>query len=97
MTLNLDEIERVAREATPGPWTFHEDRYGNAFNDADGNHVCFAAPCATENSELVISPADAAFIAALHPAAVLELVAEVLRLRAALKEACDGTRSPVPA
>ena len=75
MTIDVDELERLAKAATPGPWTTKPD------DDQRKHLLC------TETGAwfgvVEASPrnaADAAFIAAANPAVVLELVR---RLRAA--------------
>ena len=83
----LDELEKLAGEATPGPWRVEEAPivagYYGGINAADGStiviatdFVClecgeFTGECGIERKE------DAAFIAAANPAVVLALIAEV--------------------
>ena len=79
MELDLNELERLAKSATPGPWN-RQDFYssGNRYgvDGFDGNCVCtsFGPGCS----------GDFDFIAAANPAVVLELVR---RLRDAEKDA----------
>lgn len=80
---DLDELERLAKAATPGPWEV----------DGDGRDICgFAGRLGAANGEPPYEitenngfmrnsmAADAAFISAANPTVVLELVR---RLRAA--------------
>lgn len=72
---DLDDLERLAKAATPGPWTTKPD------DDARKHLLCTETGAWFGRVEA--SPrnaADAAFIAAANPAVVLELVR---RMRAA--------------
>jgi len=74
MTIDLDQLEALARAATPGPWG-RDGQDGGTWlvrGDMDGSYVVLA--------ENIKKWDDAGYIAALAPAAVLELVQ---RLRAA--------------
>lgn len=78
----LKELERLASEATPGPWNW--DSYDHVccpmVRPEDlGNEVC----CVSIESQCRY--ADGLFIAASRTA-IPALVAEVLRLRAALEK-----------
>lgn len=73
----LAELERKARAATPGPWTHCVDDDNSSYVAAGELVVCEVAQAFSDNL------ADGDFIAAADPPAVLALVAEVLRLRAA--------------
>jgi hypothetical protein len=75
--MDLDELERLAREATPGPWRADQE-FGYVHPSNDRNVlVC------TFHDELVrdTDGADAAYIAAVSPDVVLALVAEIRALR----------------
>jgi hypothetical protein len=79
----LDELERKATAATPGPWVHlhgedFELVYGVAIRSEDGHSVA-------EWDDLPLSPDDADFVAAANPKTVLALVAEIRRLRSAPK------------
>ena len=92
-TLDLDELERLAREATPGPWCCEScgeeraDGLGDTrlicapSNDHPGKTQCLAAmeghPSEYAN--------DAAFIAAANPAAVLALIERLRVAEAAVR------------
>lgn len=70
--IDLDELEKLAKAATPGPWHFHQDD-GTAL---DISEVCIPRP--EEDVDLSIASLledrDGAFIAAANPQAVLELI-----------------------
>ena len=71
MIIDLPKLERLAREATPGPWrrgTSTGDDKSSVFHD-DG----FVAECYWK--------ADAEYVAAASPDAVLELITEHRELR----------------
>ena len=70
--IGLDELEKLAKEATPGPWSHirdivigDESKLFESYND---------------NVE------DARFVAAANPSTVLDLVAEIKELRSILAE-----------
>lgn len=67
----LDALEAAAKAATPGPWNTKE---GPDFSEIFAHD---------KNIALIGSQhADAAYIAAANPAAVLELIAELRQTRA---------------
>jgi hypothetical protein len=92
MTVDVDKLAELARAATPGPWKY-EDGYFDATPREDGTvgyddmANVYGAPIEVgtpvqpvqEVPRLAYLPsnADAAFIAAANPAAVLELVERV--------------------
>src|SRR5262249_26982766 len=92
----LKEWSTLCDKATQGPWRWFEDQYGNKFESATGETVAFAAPVGYQNSEILISPEDAAFIAAARTAvpALIDATArartEVDDLRRMLGEACNA-------
>lgn len=74
--INLDELERLAKAATPGPWC---DRgFGGIQPESGGSLV---AVTVTKGGCLPDYVENSAYIAAVNPTAILELVAEVRRLR----------------
>lgn len=89
---DLDKLEQLAGAATPGPW--EADIHGNQClgihrphnHPIDADHFDFddcpanGAIVVTDGGYYPPVAADAAFIAAANPAAVLELIAEVRRL-----------------
>lgn len=76
----LAVLERLAREATPGPWAIaHEDvPYGTEWRTEPVSQV--GQRGSDSYAALVMHGTDAAFIAAANPAAVLALVARVREL-----------------
>jgi hypothetical protein len=73
---NLDELERLAKAATPGPWC---DRgFGSIQPESGGSLV---AVTVTKGGCLPDYVENSAFIAAANPAAILALIAEVRALR----------------
>lgn len=87
----LQEWERIEKAATPGPWVYDETEDDNGLDPvamlADGHSPCgvyavnFRAP-------LDDQPFNGKFIAAARTA-LPDLIAEVRRLRAALKHYAD--------
>lgn len=76
---DLDELDRLAKAASPGPWC---DRgFGSIQPESGGSLV---AVTVTKGGCLPGYVENSAFIAAANPAAILALTAEVRRLRAAL-------------
>lgn len=72
--MTLSDLERLAREATPGPWKHYPWSIGGEGVDipprvdlASGRTVSFVGPVSARNE-------DAAFIAALDPDTVLALL-----------------------
>lgn len=86
--VDLDELERLAREATPGPWFSDLDPVGTremVTYRPDGETDYDICNCSTGPKF-----ADRHFIAAANPAVILEFVAEVRRLRADNERLYDG-------
>ena len=76
---DIDELERLAEAATPGPWC---DRgFGGIQPESGGSLV---AVTVTKGGCLPDYVENSAYIAAANPTAILELVAEVRRLQTAL-------------
>ncbi len=75
------ELERLARAATKAPWFFNP-------NAGDDGELYSVTHRNQRNPGLDVAfthvAHDAKFIAAANPAAVLDLIAELRRLRAAL-------------
>ena len=78
MSIDIDELERKAQSVTPGPWKVQHPNTGwrgwEVANSTGLERICAD-----------ITKSRAHYIAAANPAAVLELVREVRRLRAELK------------
>ena len=64
----LDALEAAAKAATPGPWNVNKEEYAVFINHKKGT---IAEIVSYEDCF------DAAYIAAAHPAAILELIAEL--------------------
>jgi hypothetical protein len=72
--IDIDEIEALAKAATPGPWQSSqyddlEDSNGHDLLTSSGGVSCFNRA------------GDADFVAAANPATILALIAEVRALR----------------
>ena len=65
----LDALEVAAKAATPGPWLLEE------LSTRKNGYAIFPAP--NGHTLAFVDGADAAFIAAANPAAVLDLIAEL--------------------
>ena len=68
MSVNIEELKRLAEAATPGPWS----DYAGVLRECNNSGKPIATIYRAFNSQ---------YIAAANPAAVLELIAEVDRLR----------------
>lgn len=80
MNIDIDKLERKAKAATPGPWRVE-------VRTLKGFGFCIVASGAPYHSGQIARcclSSDAVFVASANPAAVLELVGEVRRLRAEL-------------
>ena len=80
--MNIEELKRLAEAATPGPWSSHPNGYY-------GVHSNTGTICST--GEKI---ADALYIAAANPAAILELIQQRDELLVALKALDRGCRDP---
>ena len=80
--MNIEELKRLAEAATPGPWSSHPNGYY-------GVHSNTGTICST--GEKI---ADAFYIAAANPAAILVLIRQRDELLAALKALDRGCRDP---
>ena len=91
--MNIEELKRLAEAATPGPWfaeaswqsTILEGRHDGKWAIRSSKKSHGFSPLAYVKGDKRITGGDgslnAQFIAAANPAAVLELIAEVDRLR----------------
>lgn len=94
--IDLDELDRLAKAATPGEWrattcgSAGERFLGLTEDDAcsieSADGLTVATDGASDECHHIFRSADANFIAAANPSAVLELVAEVRRLRAGIDD-----------
>jgi hypothetical protein len=80
MTDDFTDLEKLAREATPGPWAADEDELLVLAGDDRTVWICRTG-----------CDADRDFIAAANPARVLALCAELTRLRGALENIRDNS------
>ena len=84
-TLDLDELERVAREATPGEWvSFDRDTASNIYSAGnDGSLLAVCHSYSTDVSEkrpnAARRRANAAYIAAFDPPTILALITAARR------------------
>ena len=85
MTIDLDALEKLADEATPGPW----NDSGHSIDDFDAEcmmrmeWIVNGTPADGEEDAINANyRADAAFIAAANPTTIKALIAEVRNLRA---------------
>ena len=87
MTPDLKELERLARAATPGPWTYDGDTWELSAPSRKGKvEIATIETGWTEPMESE-QQANIAYILAANPAAILSLIAE---LEQAKKDAEKG-------
>ena len=77
--IELDDIERKAREATSGKWRYQ----GNALVVTENNtrESIFKVIAECISKDFAQAPKDAEYIAAVSPAVILELIAELKEYR----------------
>ncbi|MFJ3486600.1 ead/Ea22-like family protein [Pseudomonas sp. NPDC090202] len=77
--IDIKELKALAEAATPGPWGYN----GNCgFRVWSTPLDCYVFDTGTQP--------DAEFVAAANPAAVLELIAEIERLRDSHQQVCEN-------
>lgn len=76
---DLSRLESLAREATPGEWETPADKPWRVYS---GDVLIAVASGMTHPSDQVYADANAAYIAAANPAAVLALIERVRELEA---------------
>jgi hypothetical protein len=86
----LQDLERLAQGATPGPWAIGRSEYTGRpiVRREDGERIAGVYRWSPGDGDMDEGPRDAAYIAAASPDVVLSLVAaahEAARLRAALE------------
>lgn len=87
----MADLRKLAEAATPGPWRFPSRAVKNVVDIAPP-HSFVVVYCKDEEAERRQREADAAFIAAANPQAVIGLLDERDELRAALlNERGEGT------
>ena len=74
MSMNIEELKRLAEAATPGPWA-----HGVTWIEHLGGIVMLGNTARSKQ--------DVAYVAAANPAAILELIRQRDELMAALKDA----------
>lgn len=99
MTLDLEDLQRKAEAATPGPWDHETKKFSEAIYTPhrSGPSISISWGAGSRNSPIWGTPerakADAAFIAAANPEAVLALIAELKQMRGevqSLRESRDN-------
>jgi hypothetical protein len=84
--LDLDEIEKLARAATPGPWRWY--KYGILASGPSGETRSIVSwDYAWGEQEDCNEADDKPFIVAANPAAILALIARLRAAEAAITEA----------
>ncbi|HIE6103835.1 TPA: ead/Ea22-like family protein [Pseudomonas aeruginosa] len=96
--MDTNKLKELAERATPGPWTLYvpenyqgpEELPGYGVECAEGHAIVWGA---LEPETGCQFDRDAEFIAAANPAAVLELIAEVERIKAENEALLLGMRA----
>ena len=85
-TIDLDALDALARNATPGPWSHDpEDGRVDRLEDDEGEIVVAGQVIGTfwphggPTRQLLLESADAEYIAAADPSTVLALIADLRR------------------
>lgn len=98
MTIDLDQLEALAKAATPGPWedlSNHPYHLHGTINKGE-KHIAGCSWFETPREEQCVTVkealANAAYIAAANPATVFELVAEVRRHRKSMTRLARALR-----
>lgn len=78
---NLDELARLAREATPGPWYSHEPSEQAVWMDIKDRRYLIAATCHD-----LAGDGNAAYIAAANPETMLDLVGQCQAMKFTLTQ-----------
>ena len=76
--IDLDKLEELAKKATPGPWSSNGPL---AVNTSQDHPLCTLSSAFHRELENGKAGQDAEFIASANPTTVLELIAEVRKLR----------------
>lgn len=89
--LNLDELERLAKAATPGPWEWWTSNSFLRLSGPDGRDggVLYACNIRNEYATVVVSEADRRFIAEARTA-LPALIARIRELEQALQGCVDA-------
>jgi DNA polymerase III alpha subunit len=78
--MDIEKLKALALAASPGPWSTDDPHIVYCEDD---NDIIYLANTAELDTDYKTAICNASYIAAACPAAVLELIAEVERLRAA--------------
>lgn|SRR3990167_412659 len=84
MTLDLDQLERLAKAATPGPWKHEPGRHLIDVTSADSSELI----CRCSSYPPPVMASNALFIAACSPDVILALVARVREAETKLANLC---------
>lgn len=94
--IDLDALETLAQEATPGPWNYDPEDGGVDRLEDDEGEIVVAGwvigtfwPHGGPTRQLLLEPADAEFIAAANPATVLALIADLRRAQETIDQIED--------
>ena len=79
MTPDLKELERLARAATPGPWTYDGDTWELSAPSRKGRAEIATIETGWREPMESEQQANIAYILAANPAAILSLIAELTR------------------
>lgn len=94
MAVDLDELERLARAATPGPWTwdnakgneaFHLEGAADNYDDREILHAISGTIYSEHSSDpacIGVAEKHKAYISAVNPTVILELIERVRRAEA---------------
>ena len=88
MTIDLDALESAAKAATPGPWL---DMARDIYSAVDAHIAYCPVVCSSAKEHCITqqqAKANAAYIAAVGPDVVLELIAEIRELQKKAKKEC---------
>lgn len=91
----IEQAEKLAAEATPGPWQADLDQCYSQVETADGKHQITMTDFETG---VGCTEGDAAYIAHVNPANVLRLIDALKQMREVLRYLADrepGVYSPV--
>ena len=93
MTPDLKELDRLARAATPGPWTYDGDTWELSAPSRKGKvEIATIETGWTEPMESE-QQANIAYILAANPAAILSLIAELEQFKNNLRTATNVLQS----
>lgn len=78
MSIDIEELRKLAEAATPGPWISHPKGYYGAVCASENEFDLVAVTHGQRRNNVL---ANEAYIAAANPATVIGLIAEIERLR----------------